>query len=416
MRRRAGRGRNILRSASSRSALLLAFVALSALALAVPSATAAAQPTRTVTLGVIVPVDGGLTSFGMGIRDSARLAVQQANAREQLPGWHIRLRVLDDSSDPAKGAAAARTLAADKNVVAVIGPYNSGVAQMVMPVLAEHQIALVSSSNTLTSLTLGDDPTRPTRQWPDYFRLVGPDSVQAKFLAHQARTLGYSNAAVVSETKAVSKGLADAFARAFTAAGGTVSVQQVVPDGATEFDDFLTAAAAAPAAPDLLFFGGEYNVAAGLRVAASTKGLNAPLMGGDGMNDPAFINGAGAAAEGSYAGGVGVPLDPRTASTFRNAYKKAGFTSDPTDYGPYAYDATNSVIAVLRSTLKGEDELPTKIRPLVVAGLQSTDRIGITGRVAFDAFGDARKPRFSLDRVQGAPLAWAQIAPRRGDS
>jgi branched-chain amino acid transport system substrate-binding protein len=106
-----------------------------------------------------------------------------------------------------------------------------------------------------------------------------------------------------------------------------------------------------------------------------------------------------------------VPLDPAHASTFRNAYKKAGFTTDPTDYGPYAYDATNTVIAVLRSTLKGKAKLPTKIRPLVVAGLQSTDRTGITGRVAFDAFGDTRDPRFSLDRVQGTPLTWTQIAP-----
>jgi branched-chain amino acid transport system substrate-binding protein len=399
-----------IRSAIPRRALLLALVTLSAVGLAVPSATAADQPTHTLTLGVIVPIDGGLTSFGMGIRDSARLAVQQANARQQIPGWRIRLRVLDDSSDPAKGAAAARTLAADKNVVAVIGPYNSGVAQMVMPVLAEHDIALVSSSNTLTSLTLGEDRTRPTRQWPDYFRLVGHDSFQAKFLAVQAHSLGYSKVAVVSETKAVSKGLADAFAEAFTKTGGTVSVQQIVPDGATVFDDFLTAAA--PASPDLLFFGGEYNVAAALRAAATAKGLNAPLMGGDGMNDPAFITGAGPAAEGSYAGGVGVPLSPGKASTFRNAYQKAGFTSDPTDYGPYAYDATNTVIAVLRSALKGTDKLPAKIRPQVVAGLQSIDRNGITGRVAFDKFGDTRDPRFSLDRVQGTPLEWTQIAPQ----
>jgi hypothetical protein len=69
------------------------------------------------------------------------------------------------------------------------------------------------------------------------------------------------------------------------------------------------------------------------------------------------------------------------------------------------------VIAVLRSALKGKDKLPAKIRPQVVAGLQSTDRTGITGRVAFDKFGDTRDPRFSLDRVQGTPPTWTQIAP-----
>jgi len=31
--------------------------------------------------------------------------------------------------------------------------------------------------------------------------------------------------------------------------------------------------------------------------------------------------------------------------------------------------------------------------------------------LAFDKFGDTRDPRFSLDRVQGTPLTWTQIAP-----
>ena len=38
----------------------------------------------------------------------------------------------------------------------------------------------------------------------------------------------------MSETKAVSQGLADAFADAFAKGGGTVTVQQTVPDGATD--------------------------------------------------------------------------------------------------------------------------------------------------------------------------------------
>ena len=98
---------------------------------------AAAAPSHTVTIGVIAPIDGGLTSFGQGIRNSVQLAVKQANASEPIKGWTIKVRVLDDSSDPDKGAAAAKKLAADPNVVAVVGPYNSGVAQSVLPVLAE---------------------------------------------------------------------------------------------------------------------------------------------------------------------------------------------------------------------------------------------------------------------------------------
>ena len=217
----------------------------------------------------------------------------------------------------------------------------------------------VSPSNTLTSLTLGADSTKPVRPYDNYFRLVGADSAQAVFLADQARKLGYTKVAVVSETKAVSSGLADQFAAAFTKAGGTVTVRTTVPDGADNFTDFINAAA--PTTPGLLFFGGEYNVAATLRTQATAAGLTVPLMGGDGMNDPSYITGAGAAAAGSYASGVGVPLAQLPgAAKFLAEYKAAGFTTQPSDYGPYAYDAANAVIATLQKALKGKTSLPSR--------------------------------------------------------
>jgi branched-chain amino acid transport system substrate-binding protein len=372
------------------------------------AAAPAAAKKPTVTIGVIAPIAGGLTSFGLGIRNSVDLAVTQANGDEALPGWTIKVRALDDSSDPAKGRADARRLAADKSVVAVIGPYNSGVALEAAPVLAKSGVALVSPSNTLTSLTVGADPAHPKRPWKTYFRMVGPDSQQADFLARRARALGFSTAAVVSETKAVSKGLADRFATAFVADGGTVPVHQTVPDNATDFKTFLDAAA--PAKPQLLFFGGEYQVAATLRQAATAAGVTAPLMGGDGMNDPAYISGAGPSAAGSYASGVGVPLNTIPgASQFLAAYQAQSYTDPPSDYGPYAYDAANAVIALLGPALKGRTSVPSNLRSKVVKGVQRTDMTGVTGTVSFDRYGDTKSPAFTLYKVEGTPPAWTSL-------
>jgi branched-chain amino acid transport system substrate-binding protein len=393
------------RTARVRAGIALAVAAGCTAAVVPVTYAAAAANSRTATIGVIAPIDGGLTSFGLGIRNSVQLAVDQANEQHAIPGWTLKVRALDDSSDPAKGKADAATLAADRSVVAVVGPYNSGVAQEAAPVLAKRGVALVSPSNTLTTLTVGADTTHPKRQWKTYFRLVGQDAGRAQFLATQARSLGFTSAAVVSETKAVSKGLADAFATAFTAAGGSVPVHQTVPDGATDFTTFLNAAK--PAAPSLLFFGGEYNVAATLRTAATAAGVGAPVMGGDGMNDPAYIAGAGAAATGSYASGVGLPLAKLPgAGPFLAAYNAKGYTNAPSDYGPYAYDATNAVIAALKSALKGKKSLPAGVRLKVVAGLQKTNLDGVTGSVRFDRYGDTREPAFTLYTVTGSPPAW----------
>ena len=74
------------------AAALLATSAFAALG----SGGAAAAPAKpTVTIGVIAPVDGGLTSFGQGIRDSVELAVAQANKKKAIPGWTIKVKVLD---------------------------------------------------------------------------------------------------------------------------------------------------------------------------------------------------------------------------------------------------------------------------------------------------------------------------------
>ncbi len=376
----------------------------------VPTADAAGAARPTVVVGVIAPVDGGLVEFGRGIRDSVLLAVRQAQDARTIKGWQLEVRVLDDSSDPTKGEQAAKTLAGDRRVAAVIGPYNSGVGAVIAPVLARKGIPLLSPSNTLTSLTVGEDAARPKRQWDTYFRLVGPDSRQAQFLAAQAKQLNIRTAAVVSETKAVSKGLADEFATAFKAGGGTVSVQQVVKDGATAADFGAFVTAAAPTRPDLVFFGGEYPVAAALRGAATAGGLTAPMMGGDGMNDPAYITGAAAAAAGTYASGVGVPLARLAGSAaWLASYRAAGFTSAPTDYGPYAYDAANLVIGQLVKSMRGRSSLPTDLRAQVVRHLGRVSTAGITGHLEFDRYGDATQPSFTLYRVQGTPPAWTAV-------
>ena len=149
----------------------VALVVVGALAAVLPVGTgiagAAEAKPRVVTIGVIAPLDAGLTSFGQGIRDSVELAVEQANEADAIPGWTIQVRALDDSSDPVKGVRAAKKLAADPTVVAVVGPYNSGVAEKVLPVLAASDIALVSPSNTLTSLIAGRRPEQAAAAVPE---------------------------------------------------------------------------------------------------------------------------------------------------------------------------------------------------------------------------------------------------------
>ena len=357
--------------------------------------------TKVLEIGVVAPLDAGLTEFGHGIRNSVQLAVDQANDDRTIPGWRIEVRALDDSSDPATGEAAAKQLSADSNLIGVVGTYNSGVAAKVAPVLHSAGVTMISPGNTDPALTVGSDPANPARPYDTYFRMVANDSVQAPFLADQAKKrLHITKAFVISETKPVSKGLADTFAEVFAKDGGTVVKRTVVPDGTTDFASAV--AAVVGSSPDLIFFGGEYQVGARLRAAATAAGLKVPMMGGDGLKDDAYISDAGAATEGDYASSIGAPAESEdSASDFITAYKAAGFKDRVTDFGPYAYDAANLLIKAAAKALDGKSRVTASVRTAIRDEIQATDGKGASGDLGFDKYGDTTSKVLTLYKVSG---------------
>jgi branched-chain amino acid transport system substrate-binding protein len=376
---------------------------------------AAVADSDVVTIGVIVPIDNGLVDFGRGIANSVRLAVDEANARDAIAGRRIVVRAIDDSSDPGVGRAAAEELAGDPTVVGVVGTYNSGVAAQVAPVLEAAGITMISPGNTDPGLTVGPDRAQPTRQFANYFRMVATDADQGEVLAGFAtEDLGAATVAVVSESKAVSIGLAEDFVASFTAGGGQVADFFTLPEEFADYDLATAAIAVAAANPDLAFLGGEYEVAARLAIALDAAGYDGPLMGGDGMQDTGFVSAAGVSAEGALASSVGVPTSELVAPEFLAAYEAAGFTQPPTNFGPYAYDAANLLIgAVAQALAESPAGVTSTVRQTVGELVAAASFDGITGTVSFDEFGDTRSGVFTVYRV--VDRVWAPVVTRRID-
>ncbi len=351
-----------------------------------------AGPLPTVKIGVIAPLQAGLTDFGKGIRNSVQLAVDQANASGRFSVRFV-VDARDDSSTSAVGQASAQALAADPNVIGVVGTYNSGVAAVVQPVLSNAGIAMISPGNTNPTLTLGPDPSHPVRPFSNYFRLVVPDSIQGSELGDYAyNVLHVRKVAVVSEDKAVSLALVDAFTDKFTTLGGSVATRQVFPDGTSDFTSIISTLKGVN--PELIVFGGEYATAAPFRMQATNQGVTTPLMGSDGIKDQAYITAAGSASNGDFASSVGAPIanQPRGAA-FLSAYQAAGFAEPPSDFGPYAFDAAGLIIGAVER--RGFD------RAGVIAEVQAVNASGVTGPLAFDNFGDTRNKVVTLYRVEG---------------
>jgi branched-chain amino acid transport system substrate-binding protein len=361
---------------------------------------------RTLSVGVLAPLDAGLTQFGRGIRNSVQLAVDQANDANLLPGWKLAVVAVDDSSNPDVGRRNAGRLLDDSRVIGVVGTYNSGVAAAVAPAFESAGIALLSPGNTDPSLTLGPDRAHPMRRYQNYFRLVANDAQQGGFLARAAADLGLDAAAVVTDEKQVSQGLANDFRAAFVGAGGALVSFEVVPEGDTNYVPFAERAAATH--PQLLFFGGEYDHAALLKRAAVAAGLSVPLMGGDGIQADEYIAAAGASSEGDLASSVGAPVDREPGGpAFVAAYDARGFGEPPSTFGPYAYDAANILLSAARGALAGHRRVDDAVRAAIIARVQAVTNAAlinpggaVTGAIGFDAFGDTINPVLTIYRVE----------------
>lgn len=78
--------------------------------------------------------------------EGAQLYIDSVNAKGGIRGEKIELITLDDKFDPKLAAANAATLIVEKNVVALFMNRGTPHAQAIMPLLAQHEIALIAPS------------------------------------------------------------------------------------------------------------------------------------------------------------------------------------------------------------------------------------------------------------------------------
>ncbi|MFO1539006.1 MAG: ABC transporter substrate-binding protein, partial [Chloroflexota bacterium] len=170
----------------SARAVIAATGILAVTALAAPGA---AQDGALVRVGITLPLSGsGLASSGP-IRDAVTLALAEA----AIPGVRLEPVVLDHAvnglHNPQQGARDMVAFVGDPAVLAVVGPFNSSVAQAQIPIGNEAGLLQCSPANTAPGLTQGDDGLRLRPSHPDriaYVRVQATDDVQGPAMAGYA--------------------------------------------------------------------------------------------------------------------------------------------------------------------------------------------------------------------------------------
>jgi branched-chain amino acid transport system substrate-binding protein len=363
--------------------------------------------TKTAKIGVIAPLSGDLSALGLGIQHSVELAVKQANDSNAIPGWKLEVVPKDDEGKPDPGKNAATALAGDADVIGVVGTLNTSVSQQVQPVLAPKNIVQVSPANTGPGLTQGANwQTDPKRPYKTYFRTCTTDAVQGPFAARYLyETAKITKVATIHDKKAYGQGLVGTFTEEFKKLGGQVVAAQTINPDDSNYQAVISAVK--PSAPQAVYYGGEYPQAGPLSQQMKAAGLNVPLMGGDGIYDPKFVTLAGKTADNDLATSVGAPVDAlESAKKFVADYNAAGYKDPYAAYGGYSYDAANAIINALKVSLKDASDVESA-RKATVDALQQVSFEGVTGKVAFDQYGDTTSKVLTVYKVDGGK--WATV-------
>src|SRR5207249_3389211 len=156
-----------------RNPVRLTLSLLAALALvALPAAShLAAQGSKgTIKIATQSPLSGGQAALGEGIKLGAQLAIEKWRGNLTKMGYKVDLVPFDDQAKPDVGVANAKNIIADKDILAVIGHLNSGVAIPSSEVYKEVSVAMISPANT--------NPVVTDRGYPNVNRVCGRDDVQ----------------------------------------------------------------------------------------------------------------------------------------------------------------------------------------------------------------------------------------------
>jgi branched-chain amino acid transport system substrate-binding protein len=291
----------------------------------------------------------------------------------QQQGWkagdkNVALQVCDDSTaqaakwDSGKCNQNAKAEAADPDLVAVIGTFNSGCAAIEIPIANQAPgggLAMVSPANTYVCLTTGGgdlcSSTEPGKYYPNgkrnYARVVAHDAYQGAADAQNAQELGVKSVYILNDKEAYGLGIAENFRDAAQKLGIKIAGFAAWDPKASNYQALMQKIKGTGA--DALFLGGLIceNGAQIIKDKVAVLGPNTgavKLLAPDGFTTQSTIDEAGKKnAADMYSSVAGVPAQSLTGAgkKFVDGYTQTlgGKPLDP--YAVYGAQAAQVVLS-----------------------------------------------------------------------
>ena len=193
-----------------------------------------------IKIGVILGFTGPIESLTPQMGDGAEFAMKEVTDSGKLLGGASVTSVRADSTciDAAAATAAAERLITSDGVKGIMGADCSGVTGAILANVAlANGVVMISPSATSPGLSTAEDNGL-------FFRTAPSDARQGVVMTEVLMEQGIKEVAVTYTNNDYGKGLADSFAAAFEAAGGTVTINASHEDGKADYSAEVESAAA----------------------------------------------------------------------------------------------------------------------------------------------------------------------------
>jgi branched-chain amino acid transport system substrate-binding protein len=360
-------------------------------------------PNEPVHIAYAAMTTGVLAPGGLDIVYGAELAIDAAGGR--VLGHAIKFDGEDSGCTPEGGQIAAEKIAADKTVVAVVGPACSSEARAAGAILlTQAGLSMISPASTAPDLT------DPKIHVAGFFRTAHNDKVQgavsADFAAQQLKS---KRAATIDDGSIYGQGLAGVFVDQFRKDGGTITAQEALNVGDKDMKPLLTRVATGK--PDLIYYPifaeeGGYICAQIRDVPGLEKTI---MMGADGTYLADFMKACGTNV-------VGMFWSSPNYSAFGGEYpalvqkylKKYNVKAPLGPYHAHAYDAMTMELQALQKpnvVVKDSDGTLHVHKQAFRDAIAATDMQGMTGHIQCDANGDCADPKIAIYQATQDNLA-----------
>lgn len=329
---------------------------------------------KTVKIGFLAPLTGGNSATGIGMKNSAQLAVDMANKSGKYP-YKFELVPLDDGGDPSTAVSAANKLVSDKDIIAVGGHFNSGCALATVPIFHKNGVPMV--------VTAAIHPDITAKGYKEITRIITASDVQTKYAGElAANKWGVKTIALINDRTDYGKTNATSFGQAAESHGAKVISEDGINVGQQDFSALLTKIKAEN--PDCIYFGGVATEAGLLKKQMADLQMTSLLISDTGIVSETFNKIAGSAADGTISFNIGKPLDElEGGKKFTEDYKADGFAEPYENWGPFAYDTVNLIIQAI-----ADNKADTRSK--AVDAIRKVHFKGLLGETEFDDHGQTK--------------------------